>query len=157
MLYNVLIWFIDQENIGLDPQIMILHEAISEILEISDFEAAIFKNGRNGARGPPLAHGLKRPPITRSPQFSRLKFIFPKSVKKSLKFIKFVKPWSPSRFLIANTYHIHPSTKSQLAGASASCCQAQSNILSKMAAMRGLASKWRWSGAQPKIFFLLYR
>ena len=47
MLYNVLIWFLDQENIGLDPQIMILHEIITEILEISDFEAAILKNGRN--------------------------------------------------------------------------------------------------------------
>ena len=32
--------------IGLDPQIMILHEVISEIMEISDFEAAILKNGR---------------------------------------------------------------------------------------------------------------
>ena len=41
MLYNMLIWFLDQENINLDPQIMILHEVISEILEISDFEAAI--------------------------------------------------------------------------------------------------------------------
>ena len=47
MLYNVLIRFLDQENIGLDPQIIILHEVISEILEISDFEAAILKNGRN--------------------------------------------------------------------------------------------------------------
>ena len=47
MLYNVLIWFLDQENIGFDTQIMILHEVISEILEISDFEAAILKNGRN--------------------------------------------------------------------------------------------------------------
>ena len=47
MLYNVFIWFIDRENIGLDPQIMILHEVFSEILEISDFEAAILKNGRN--------------------------------------------------------------------------------------------------------------
>ena len=47
MLYNVLIWFLDQENIGLDPQIMILHEVISEILEISDFAEAILKNGRN--------------------------------------------------------------------------------------------------------------
>ena len=28
MLYNVFIWFLDQENIGLDPQIMILHEVI---------------------------------------------------------------------------------------------------------------------------------
>ena len=37
-------------------------------------------------------------------------------------------PWSwPS---------IHPSTKSPLAGASASCCQAQSSILSNMAALR---------------------
>ena len=35
------------KKIGLDPQIMILHEVISEILEISDFEAAIWKNGRN--------------------------------------------------------------------------------------------------------------
>ena len=47
MLYNAFIWFLDQENIGLDPQIMILHEVISEILEILDFEAAILKNGRN--------------------------------------------------------------------------------------------------------------
>ena len=47
MLYNVFIWFIDQENIGLDPQIMILHEVISEILEISESEVAILKNGRN--------------------------------------------------------------------------------------------------------------
>ena len=47
MLYNVFIWFLDQENIGLDPKIMILHEVISGILEISDFEAAILKNGRN--------------------------------------------------------------------------------------------------------------
>ena len=39
--------FPGQENIGLDPQIMILHEVISEILEISDVEAAILKNGRN--------------------------------------------------------------------------------------------------------------
>ena len=36
MLYNVFIWFIDQENICLDPKIMILHEVISKILEISD-------------------------------------------------------------------------------------------------------------------------
>ena len=36
-----------QENIGLDTKIMILHEVISEILEISEFEAAIMKNGRN--------------------------------------------------------------------------------------------------------------
>ena len=47
MLHNVFIWFLDQENIGLDLRIMILHEVISEILEISDFEAAILKNGRN--------------------------------------------------------------------------------------------------------------
>ena len=47
MLYNVFIWFLDQENIGLDHQIMILHEVISEILEISDFEAVILKNGWN--------------------------------------------------------------------------------------------------------------
>ena len=47
MLHNVFIWFLDQENIGLDPKIMILHEIISEILEISDFEAAILKYGRN--------------------------------------------------------------------------------------------------------------
>ena len=45
MLLNVFIWFLDQENI--EPQIMILHEVISEILEISDFAAAIWKNGRN--------------------------------------------------------------------------------------------------------------
>ena len=43
MLYNVSIWFLDQENIGLDPKVMILHEVISEILEISDFEASILK------------------------------------------------------------------------------------------------------------------
>ena len=47
MLYNVFVWFLDQENIGLDPKIMILHVVISEISEISDFEAAILKNGRN--------------------------------------------------------------------------------------------------------------
>ena len=47
MLCNVLIGFLDQVNIGLDPQIMILHEVISEVLEISDVEAAILKNGRN--------------------------------------------------------------------------------------------------------------
>ena len=47
MLYNVLIWFLDQENISLDPKIMILHKVISEILEISDFEVAILKNGWN--------------------------------------------------------------------------------------------------------------
>ena len=34
MLYNVFIWFLDQENISLDPQIMILYEVISKILEI---------------------------------------------------------------------------------------------------------------------------
>ena len=34
MLYNVFIWFLDQENIDLDPQIMILRKVISEILEI---------------------------------------------------------------------------------------------------------------------------
>ena len=47
MLPNVFIWFLSQENRGLDPQFMILHEVISEILEMSDFAAAIFKNGRN--------------------------------------------------------------------------------------------------------------
>ena len=46
MLHNVFIWFLDHENIGLDTQIMILHEVISEILEISEFEAAILKNGQ---------------------------------------------------------------------------------------------------------------
>ena len=43
MLYNVLIWFLDQENIGLDPQIMILYEVISEILEISDLRRPFWK------------------------------------------------------------------------------------------------------------------
>ena len=47
MLHNVYIWFLDQENVGLDLQIMILHEVISEILKISDFEAAILKKCRN--------------------------------------------------------------------------------------------------------------
>ena len=47
MLYNVFTWFLGQINIGLGPKIMILHEVISEILEISDFEAAILKNGWN--------------------------------------------------------------------------------------------------------------
>ena len=47
MLYDVFIWFLDQENVGFDPKIMILHEVISEILEISDFEAVILKNGPN--------------------------------------------------------------------------------------------------------------
>ena len=44
---NVFFWVLDQENIGVDPQIMILREVMSEILEISDFVAAILKNGRN--------------------------------------------------------------------------------------------------------------
>ena len=43
MLHTAFIWLLDQENVGLDPIIMILHEVISEILEIS----AILKNGRN--------------------------------------------------------------------------------------------------------------
>ena len=43
----VFIWFLAQENIRLDPKTMILHEVISVILEISDFETAILKNGRN--------------------------------------------------------------------------------------------------------------
>ena len=47
MLYNVFMWLLGQENIGLDPKIMILRKVIFEILEISDFEAAIWKNGRN--------------------------------------------------------------------------------------------------------------
>ena len=47
MLPDAFIWFLDLENIGLDTQIMILHKIISKILEISDFEAAILKNGRN--------------------------------------------------------------------------------------------------------------
>ena len=34
MLNSVFIWFRDQENIGIDRQIMILHEVISEILKI---------------------------------------------------------------------------------------------------------------------------
>ena len=45
MLYNVFIWFLDEESIGLDLKIMILREVIFEILEMSDFEAAILKNG----------------------------------------------------------------------------------------------------------------
>ena len=40
MLHNVFIWFLDKENIGLAPQIMILHEVISKILEMSDFAVA---------------------------------------------------------------------------------------------------------------------
>ena len=47
MLHNEFIWFFDQENMGIDPQIMILLEVFSEILEISDFEVANLKNGRN--------------------------------------------------------------------------------------------------------------
>ena len=39
MLQNVLIWFTDQENIGFDPQIMILHEVISEILEMAEINS----------------------------------------------------------------------------------------------------------------------
>ena len=37
MLHNVSIWLLDQENIGLEPQIMILREVISEIWEIYIF------------------------------------------------------------------------------------------------------------------------
>ena len=33
MLHNVFIRFLDQKNIGLDPQIIILHEVISEATE----------------------------------------------------------------------------------------------------------------------------
>ena len=47
MLPNVFNWFLDQDNVDLHLQIMILHEVISEILEISDFAVAILKNGRN--------------------------------------------------------------------------------------------------------------
>ena len=43
MLYNVFIWFLDQENVGLYPQIIIRHEVIYEISEMSDSKAAIFK------------------------------------------------------------------------------------------------------------------
>ena len=39
MLQNVLIWFTDQQNIGFDPQIMILHEVISEILEMAEINS----------------------------------------------------------------------------------------------------------------------
>ena len=49
-MFFMFIWFLDKENIGLDPQIMILHEVISEILEISDFEAAIWKMAEGGWR-----------------------------------------------------------------------------------------------------------
>ena len=44
MLLNVSIWFRDEENEGSGPQIMILHELNSDILEILDFAAAISKN-----------------------------------------------------------------------------------------------------------------
>ena len=40
MLYNLFIWLLDQENKGLDPQIMILHEVVSEKNSV-----AILKNG----------------------------------------------------------------------------------------------------------------
>ena len=70
---NVFIWFLDQENIGLDPQIMILREVISEILEISFCDSWKFPNevvplmedhgwggGWGGGGGAPSAHGLFR-------------------------------------------------------------------------------------------------
>ena len=47
MLNNAFIWILHQENIGLDPKTMILHEVISEILETTDLAAAILKNDRN--------------------------------------------------------------------------------------------------------------
>ena len=55
MLYNVFIWFFDQESIGLDPLIMILHEVISEILEILDFEAAILNKSSMWLPNTPFA------------------------------------------------------------------------------------------------------
>ena len=53
MLRNVFIWFLDQKITGLDPQIMILHEIISEIVEISDF---IFKKWPKWVESPILPH-----------------------------------------------------------------------------------------------------
>ena len=47
MLNNIVIWFLDQENIDLNSQILMLYEVIHEILEISDFMAAILKTCRN--------------------------------------------------------------------------------------------------------------
>ena len=47
-LPSSIIWFLDQENIGLDTQIIMQHEVTPEILEIRDFVAAIVKNGENG-------------------------------------------------------------------------------------------------------------
>ena len=38
MLHNVFIWFIDHKNVGLNLQIKILYEVISEILKIPGFE-----------------------------------------------------------------------------------------------------------------------
>ena len=37
MLFNVLIWFLDIENIGLDPKILILQEVMAEIGSESQF------------------------------------------------------------------------------------------------------------------------
>ena len=37
MLFNVLIWFLDLENIGLDPKILILQEVMAEIGSESQF------------------------------------------------------------------------------------------------------------------------
>ena len=50
---------------------------------------------------------------------------------------------------------IHPSTKSPPGGVSTSCCQAQSNILSKMAVLPGQASEWHWSGGSAPNLFLV--
>ena len=47
MVRNGFIEFLDQENVGLDTNIMILHGLELEILAIVDFVAAILKNGRH--------------------------------------------------------------------------------------------------------------
>ena len=67
MLHNVFIWFLDQENIGLDVQILILHEVISEILEISDFVAAILKKWPKLVGSPSFFSGNIANMVTASP------------------------------------------------------------------------------------------
>ena len=47
MPQNVLIGFLDQENMGLDTKIAILHELIVEILSIQDFGGGHFEKWRH--------------------------------------------------------------------------------------------------------------
>ena len=50
MFQKAFIEFLDQENMGLDIKIVIIHEVMPEISKIKDFMVAILKNGRHLAQ-----------------------------------------------------------------------------------------------------------